>query len=228
MFSSVFRVSSLAAILAASASVTFAADLPYPSPPPPPPVEMRPAIHDWSGPYMGAAVGVASMHSLYLPSAGNDPELSGDAVTLTGLAGYNMQHNSLVFGIEGDVTWAGLKAKNRLDQVEEKVPFIGTVRARFGYATDNTLLYVTGGMGVLQGKMRLTAFNETDKKTHYGYVIGGGIETGLWDSVDLRLEYLYGDFGKKTYTFTPGNVNHDINSLHLVRAGLVYNFNSLD
>lgn len=226
MFSSALRVSTVAAVLAASALPVFAADILYPPPPPPPPpyVEMRPAIHNWSGAYVGAAVGVASMHSLYLPSVGNDPELGGDSATITGLAGYNVQRGNFVVGVEADITLASIKAKNRLDEVELEVPFISTARVKLGYAINDTLIYTTAGVGVLKAKMRLTAFNETDKKTHYGYVIGGGIETLLTENINMRLEYLYGDFGKKTYNFTPGNVSEDISSLHLVRAGLTYNF----
>jgi len=224
MSSRVYKVSSLTAVLMMSASATYAADILYPPPPPPPIVEMRTSIHDWSGPYVGVAAGVASLHALYLPSVGNDPELSGDSVTLTGLAGYNMQYNNIVVGVEGDISLVNLTARNRLDEVKLRVPYIATARARVGYALDDTLIYATAGIGALRGKMTLTAFNESDRKTHYGYVVGGGIETSVWDSLNFRLEYLYGDFGKKTYKFTPGNVTADINSVHLVRAGLIYNF----
>lgn len=224
MFSRVFRISSLTAVLMTSASVAYAADILLPPPPPPPIIEMRTAIHDWSGPYVGAAIGVASLHAKYLPSVGNDPELSGDSVTLTGLAGYNMQYDNIVVGVEGDISLVNLTARNRLDEVKMKVPYIATARARLGYALDKTLIYTTAGIGVLRGEMTLTAFNEKDKKTYYGFVVGGGIETSIWDNLNFRLEYLYGDFGKKTYKFTPGSVTTDINSVHLVRAGLIYNF----
>ncbi len=223
MFGSVYRVLTATAVLAVSSGLAFAAEIIYP-PPPPPEVEMRPTIQDWSGPYAGVAVGVASMNTLYVPSAGNDPELSGDSVTIAGIAGYNMQFDNVVFGVEGDITLLNLTTKNRLDQVELEIPYVATARLRLGYALDSTLVYMTGGIGMLTGKMTLPAFNETDKKTHYGYVVGAGMETELWDDVNLRLEYLYGDFGKKTYTFVPGNVNTGVDSLHLVRAGLIYNF----
>ncbi len=225
MLSRVFQASCLAAILATGASSAFAAD-PLAPPPPPPIVEMRTGIYDWSGPYVGVAAGVASLHSLYLPSVGNDPELGGDTVTFTGLAGYNLQYDNIVVGVEADFTWANLKAKNRLDEVDLEIPYIATARARLGYALDRTLLYTTAGVGILEGKMTLTAFNETEKKTQIGYVVGAGIETSVWDNLNLRLEYIYGDFGKKTYSFIPGDVNADLESLHLVRAGLIYNFGS--
>ena len=167
---------------------------------------------------------MVSLHALYLPSVGNDPELSGDSVSITGLAGYNLQYDNIVIGVEGDISLTNLKARNRLDEVALKVPYIATARLRMGYALDNTLFFATAGLGVLRGEMTLTAFNQTDKKTHYGYVIGGGIETAVWDNLNVRLEYLYGDFGKKTYSFTPGDVTADINSVHMVRAGLIYNF----
>lgn len=226
MFSRVFKFSSLTAVLLASTSSAFAADILIP-PPPPPIVEMRSSI-DWSGAYIGAAVGIASMHSLYLPSVGNDPELSGDSVTFTGLVGYNLQYDNIVIGVEMDITYANLKAQNRLDEVELDIPYIATARAKLGYSLGNTLLYVTGGIGVLEAKMTLTAFDESDRKTHVGYVVGGGIETMLSENLNVRLEYIFGDFGEETYEFTPGNVSEDINSLHMVRAGLVYNFSNDD
>ncbi len=224
MTTRVFRVSCLAAIVATGASSAFAAD-PL-APPPPPIVEMRKSITDWSGPYVGVAAGVSSLHSLYLPSVGDDPELGGDAVTLGGLVGYNLQYDNIVVGVEADFTWADLEARNRLDEVDLEIPYIATARARLGYALDNTLIYATAGVGILEGKMTLTAFNQTDRKTQIGYVVGAGMETNIRDSLNLRLEYIYGDFGKKTYSFTPGDVNADLSSLHLVRAGLVYTFDA--
>jgi len=223
MYNCVFRVSCLIAIVATSAPSAFAAD-PLAPPPPPPIAEMRKSLTDWSGPYVGVAAGVSSLHSLYLPSVGNDPELGGDAVTFSGLVGYNLQYDNIVVGVEADITWADLKARNRLDEVDLEIPYIATARARLGYALDNTLIYATAGAGILEGKMTLTAFNQTDRKTQIGYVVGAGMETNIRDSLNLRLEYIYGDFGKKTYSFTPGDVNADLNSLHLVRAGLVYTF----
>jgi len=225
MFGRVFRVSSFIAVSLTGTSAGFAAD-PLVPPPPPPLAEMRTSIQDWSGPYVGVAVGVASLHSLYLPSVGNDPELGGDTATLTGLAGYNLQYDNIVVGVEADLTWTNLNARNRLDEVDLKIPFVATARARIGYALDKTLLYATAGVGVLKGEMTLTAFNETDKKTQFGYVVGAGIETTVWDNLNVRLEYIYGDFGKKTYSFTPGDVNTNVKSLHLVRAGLVYTFDT--
>jgi outer membrane immunogenic protein len=36
---------------------------------------------------------------------------------------------------------------------------------------------------------------------HFGYAVGGGIETALTDHWTIRAEYLYTDLGTHTYDF---------------------------
>ena len=59
-----------------------------------------------------------------------------DDVTLIGgvHAGYNWQSGARVFGVEGDVSFG------------DGVDYLASARARLGYARDNLLLYVTGGV----------------------------------------------------------------------------------
>jgi opacity protein-like surface antigen len=66
-----------------------------------------------------------------------DADNHGDA--LVGLhIGYNWQNANLVYGVEADID-----ANNSLDDL------LGSVRARFGFATDRTLFYVTGGLAYI-------------------------------------------------------------------------------
>lgn len=208
-------LSGLAALVMAT-TAGLAADLPE--------TRFRPAIHDWSGPYIGATAGAGFLDTFYVPSGSPDPELAGDGYLVGGLAGYNMQFDNFVVGVEGDISFGEIEATNSLDQVDFEIPHVATFRLRAGYAHDRTLLYATGGLAIARGDMTLPAFSESEKMTHYGYVIGGGIEHALMDTLSIRMEYLYGNFEKKTYDFAAGNVRMGLDDLHIVRAGVVWNF----
>ena len=74
--------------------------------------------------------------------------------------------------------------------------YLATLRARAGWAADNTLLYVTGGFaaaemefGGLVGPWPYV--NDSDTQWTYGWTIGGGIEYAVTENFSVGLEYLY-------------------------------------
>lgn len=186
--------------------------------------EFRPAIHDWSGPYVGALAGVGFVNTDYTPIPGVDPDLAGDGGLGGGFVGYNMQFGDLVAGVEGDFAVTNIEAENQLDAVELDIPWIATVRARLGYADGATLFYVTGGLGIAEGELHLPAFDETEREVHLGFVAGGGIEHFVTDSITLRLEYLWATYEEKRYEFSAGVVDLPFDDLHMVRAGVAWHF----
>lgn len=206
-------------------------------PPPPPAPELRRS--DWSGPYLGGVGAVTCMDTYYVPSVGPDPELNGCGGMGGVVAGWNYQMDDWVLGIEGDAMWGGRNAKNSLDAVKYNNDFLGTVRGRVGWlASDSTLLYVTGGVGWMQGTMNALvgpkSIPQKDTKTHFGWLVGGGMEHAFTDYFHGRLEYLYGHFGDKKYDLTvPGTcapsciVDFDYKHLHMFRIGLTWNFGAL-
>ena len=125
-------------------------------------LDLRPASFDWSGPYIGvfgAAVAVdgtfdgtcttasaALRHDIY-----TDIEHSGIGYAGGILGGWNYQIDSFVFGIEGDWAFGGTVATNDEPGIDTDLSFnnIATLRARAGFALDNTLLYVTGGLAAV-------------------------------------------------------------------------------
>jgi outer membrane immunogenic protein len=207
-----------AAVMLASTTVGQAADYDFMPPP-----ELRPSL-PWEGPYAGGLLTGGFLDSGYTPSDAADPELAGDGVMGGFIAGYNWQFNHLVVGVEADASYGKIDAKNSIDEVEYKIPWLATARARLGYAMDDTLIYGTAGVGIMEGRMFLPAFGEKDKKTHLGFVIGGGIEQAFSDNLRGRLEYIHGSFENQVYNFTPGTVDLEVDDLHLVRAALVWNF----
>lgn len=212
---------SLAALISGAASA-LAADLP---PPPPPPIEIRQSTYDWSGVYVGGLIGVGSVDNTYIPIGTPDPEISGSGLVGGFMAGYNYQFDNFVVGAETDFMFTDIKNRNTSDGVEQKFSYLTTMRARAGWAHDNTLFYATAGIGFIRSKFSLLApLNESLSKTHMGYVVGGGMEHAFSQNLTARAEYLYGSFNKKNYVYAAGTVRTGIDDLHIARAGLAYKF----
>jgi outer membrane immunogenic protein len=154
---------------AAVASVAMAADMAVKARPPIAP------IMTWNGFYVGVNGGgawtdgtvpmtyndlanIGNTDNAYAPTTVNGSASSG----LAGVhLGYNWQAApNWVFGIEGDWDWTNLRASgtNRLSTavtrtlltdnafLETKINWLASVRGRLGYASNNWLLYATGGV----------------------------------------------------------------------------------
>ncbi len=155
------------------------------------------------------------------------------------LGGYNFQFDSIVIGVEGDWGWGfGTTAQNRdpVEAPELSIDDIATIRARLGWADDDTLIFVTGGYGwmntTLDALVGPNAIPDDDSGTHDGWVVGGGIEHRFLENLSIRAEYLYGEFSEETYSLDDGQGNGGdldltLDGVHFVRAALVYNFGGL-
>src|SRR4051794_20754163 len=103
-------------------------------------VEQTPEVYNWSGVYIGGAVGGQTLK-------GNDLTYGDGSSSDTGFAGaiyggYNYQYMNWVFGLEGDVKFANAKVNDDdyLLPLESRVA--GSVRGRIGYAVENIMPYV--------------------------------------------------------------------------------------
>ena len=231
------RLAFLIAALIPSASV-FAADLDVP----PPIGDLRPGTYDWSGPYVGvfgAAVAVDGTFDGTCTVGGlacavtptyTDIEHSGIGYAYGILGGWNYQMDSFVMGIEGDWAFGGTVATNDEPTIDTDFSFnnIATLRARAGMAFDNTLLYVTGGLAVVEEEFgAVITTRQSDSQWVYGWTAGGGLEHAFSQSLSGRLEYLYVSLPDADFTMTEGNTfdaTQSFNDIHMVRAGLSYNF----
>ncbi len=219
------RVSLNFAAAAAVSMMVFtpAAQAADPLPPPPPP-EFRPAVYDWSGAYIGGIIAGVFVDGDYVPVGSPDPDLNGDGILGGIYAGYNYQAGSFVFGVEGDALFGEVDPQNILDGVVQDIDFMATIRARLGFAHDRTMAYVTGGVAFIDSEITLPAFGESDSNSHTGYVVGGGLEHAWTDNFVGRIEYLFADFDEKTYNYTPGQVIHGPENVHMVRFGGAWKF----
>ena len=209
---------------------------------PPPMDDLRPASFDWSGPYVGvfgAAVAVDGTYDGICSNGGlacapvpdiTDFEHSGIGYAYGILGGWNYQMDSFVFGIEGDWAFGGTVATNDAPTVDTDLSFnnIATLRARAGFALDNTLLYVTGGLAAVDMEFgAVISGPASDSKWVYGWTAGGGLEHAFTPNFSGRIEYLYVGLDDADFTLTNGNTldaTQSFNDIHMVRAGLTYNF----
>jgi outer membrane immunogenic protein len=143
----------------------------------------------WTGFYAGINGGYAWGQSSWSdPAVGANPgnfNTSGGLVG--GQLGYNWQTGAVVLGIETDADWmsvkgstAGLGGVCALDgggQCQTQQSWVGTTRARVGYAFDRWLPYVTGG--VAYGNVQAVQPTGTSTNTNVGWTAGAGLEYGI-------------------------------------------------
>src|ERR1700746_3486385 len=149
-------VSVLAVSMAAPASAADLAARPYTKAPPAPVV----AIYDWTGFYIGINGGGGSARKcwdLVADAFGNVPGPEGchDATggTIGGQIGYRWQTANWVFGVEGQGNWADFKGSNTSllfapNFNQSRMDSFGLITGQFGYAMNNVLFYVKGGVAV--------------------------------------------------------------------------------
>jgi outer membrane immunogenic protein len=233
-------VSSLAILGAVNAATP--ADLPARMPVKAPMVA-APAPFSWTGFYIGVHGGGAWLdHKQTVAVAGGPPGICGVApgpadctidkfgAAFGGLAGYNFQSGRIVYGIEVDGTWLGLKGSKAFAPVplvvnpltiHSKVSWLATVRGRLGITMSPTLLYVTGGAafgGVKSGwfDAALVPNAASIDKTAFGWVAGGGIEHAFANNWLVRVEALYHDLGKDSVTVVTTGTTYNSTFRHRV------------
>ena len=141
--------------------------------------------------------------------------------------GYNYQTGMWVWGVEGDIDYSGMKGSatctSGVGSCETKNSWLGTARARLGYAGwNNWLPYITAGAAM--GDIKASDGVGTASKTKIGWTAGLGVEYAMWSSWSVKLEYLYVDLGKIDINNGVGVADNVSFKANLVRAGLNYRF----
>ena len=118
----------------------------------PPPLPIP--IFRWTGCYIGAHVGGGWGHKTWSDPLLGGLEFSSHDVSgwlAGGQIGCDYQAGAVLFGVEGQYSWANLKGDSvdtlsgEILSDHTKVEALGTITARLGYVWDRTLLYVKGG-----------------------------------------------------------------------------------
>lgn len=230
----------LASVAIIPATTAIAADLDMP---PPPVEELRPATYDWTGFNVGLFVAANAVDGHYdatplCPVGGCviiDPEMSGIGYSAGARAGFDYQMGDIVLGVIGDWALGGKIADN--DDPSEATYLnmnqMGTLRARAGWAMDNTLIYASAGVAVAEmefgGLVGPGGVDDSESDWTAGLAVGGGIEHAVTDNLAVGMEYIYASF-KDTSHFlddgagAAGTVDMKYNAFHTVRATASYRF----
>jgi outer membrane immunogenic protein len=208
----------------------------------------RAVAHNWNGAYIGGNIGYSwgKWDSTGFVAGGSvSPKVNG---ILGGVQiGHNwLNNNRWLLGLEGDIqitgerdsiNWTTAATVARGIQAALFVipggaasntwsfPWFGTVRGRLGYAPDNWLLYVTGGLAVGQTKSSLTApgISLSESTTKWGWTVGGGAEYAFSARWTAKLEYLHVNLGSRIFFSDTIPVETKFRD-NIVRLGVNYKF----
>jgi outer membrane immunogenic protein len=195
--------------------------------------------YNWSGFYVGIHVGYGWATTDAAATIGGTTLTNSERLDgfLGGIqAGHNWQVGQFVFGLEADISASG--QEDRFTSTSgavtisqtDRIPWLGTVRARAGFALDQWLVYATAGGAFTEIKTSGTSTTGGVSSIYSGsapqaaWTVGAGIETALWASNwTTRIEYLYVDTFDVSKTSlglsTSSNARNNI-----VRWGLNYRF----
>jgi outer membrane immunogenic protein len=185
---------------------------------------------DWAGLFVGMHAGYTEGDlDIDIPDVPivlhEDPSgISGGA-----LAGYNVQMDRLVLGVEADI--AGLNAEDEITGAGAvdggRMNLNGHIRGRAGVAVGNALIFAAGGLALADYEATLgfggMVLHKDDALV--GYSVGGGIEYAFGKSLVGRAEYLFDDYGDTKFEGS-GSVfdrYHDLET-HTGRLALVWLF----
>lgn len=224
-------VSSTALIGAARAADAVVYDVPAPAAP------VVPENYDWSGWYVGLTGGLGVGDTRFGLDDGDafDGRIDASARGFFGGAqiGADWQTGNWVFGAVADIAATdygidiesgGALGDNAL---ESSLDYLGTVRARAGYAFDRTLFYAHGGWAYGQMSQTVvldgtTVFDDDVGKS--GYVVGLGVEQAFTDRISFQSEYSYVDLGEDA-VFSDGAASlSEDTSFHMFKAAINFRF----
>ena len=252
MLRTVLLATATCATLSATA---FAADLPSRRVPQvflPPPIP----VFTWTGFYAGAQAGYAFGRTTVTETSGLAPAVAFNVGRPDGFiggvhVGYNFSTQSLpvfgkiipsfgggglVLGIEGDADGNDIHATTTTGALNESFRNVvqGSIRGRLGVAVDRALFYATGGAAFADFQDTFNSARGFDEFSHtlVGYTVGGGVEYAVTNTISVRAEYRYSDFGNYNSlsfaTFRPAVVNNaERVTIQRVQAGFSYKFDSI-
>lgn len=215
-FTSLLIGTALAACLGQAAN---AADLIMDSP-----VAAAEEVTDWSGFYAGLHGGYGA-GTMYLDGAAIDPddeEHAFDGFFGGVQAGYNAQFDSLLLGVQTDISLSGIRYEEDAGGEDDTLDWFGSTTARIGFVAGDFVPYLKGG--IAYGGVTGHAAGEEISQVHLGWTAGAGVEVAVAENMSVFAEYAYYDFETKTYAFDLAGDIEGSMDVHTVKAGLNFSF----
>lgn len=205
------------------------------------PVAVVENAYNWSGVYVGV-IGGGSFGDMrhdfdYLGTDGS-LKTSASGAFVGGQVGYDWQFDKFVVGAVADIAWSNHKSRVDLNlfpgtpfeenlEAKSQLDYLGTVRARLGYAAfDRGLIYAHGGWAYGRVKTSISDGFDTisEKNNKNGYTVGAGVEYAFTQNMSFQTEYAYTDLGRDSvYNFNGDAINNDT-KFHSIKAALNWRF----
>jgi outer membrane immunogenic protein len=206
--------------------------------------------YSWTGWYIGAnagyGIGESGSSYAFTPLGTGGTEFF-NATTGGGFGGgqlgYNYQFGSFVIGAETDIQGSSIQDTRTCGllcipgvaaaQVDQKLKWFGTTRARVGLATGPVLTYVTAGAAYGDTETGLTQTfggatgGTVTSSTKSGFTWGTGVEAALAGNWTAKAEYLQVDLGSASVTNTIPTVTGTFSTKYreqIFRGGVNYRF----
>lgn len=187
------------------------------------------ATHDWTGPYIGAIIGIGSVDANFdVNSSGSQSSidaLTSDYGFMGGLTvGWNAQDGHMVYGIEGDVSFGDVDTTGSITgtEVTLNTDLFATIRGRVGVASNDIFFYGTAGLAILDGDVSIEGGGPSPSFTELGGVVGAGAELAITQDVSFKAELLYAIFDESVDL--GGGDSIDIDNFYTVRFGVNWHF----
>ena len=185
------------------------------------------AVDVWSGFYIGVAGGYAFKDvEVTLTDGGTDEtvDFESDDFIIGAIFGRNWQSGNIVFGLDSSFNYIGLDEEDiGAEDFDLEADFLTLSRLRVGYAMDNTLLYVAGGLATTILDAEDPANAEDDDDWAFGWTVGAGVEHKFTDNWSARIEYAYFNVESDTLELPSGDVDLELEG-HIIRGGVAYHF----
>lgn len=151
------------------------------------------------------------------------------------LAGFNLHHDNLVFGIEGDINWSDISDETEFTSTFPRdyihttdVNWQGAIRARLGITHGNNIVYVAGGyaMADVEHEINQVGFPvfHSYSDTQTGWTLGAGVDHSFDESLSGRIEYRYTDLGEATDNTGVNSIDTNEMTSHAIRGALIMKF----
>lgn len=178
---------------------------------------------DWTGFYVGVhggyGAGVMDLSAPFIDADDEEQDVDGFFGGIQ--AGYNWQMDSILFGLQTDISLSGIASDEDGGGENDTIDWLGSTTGRIGFVNDAFVPYLKAGIAYAGGTG--DAAGDSDSQTHLGWTAGAGVEFAVTENISVFGEYDYYSFGEETYEFGVGDV--DVTSdIHTVKAGLNFSF----